>query len=240
MGIIYKLTSPEDKSYIGQTTKTFENRLYRHKSSGNNLNKKDGCRALNSAIRVHKWENFRKEIILECDDIELDFYEEYFIKEYNTLAPNGYNLMTGGNSNKIFSDETKEKMRRKALERDTTSYRKDNRTKDYPKYLGLFNGYPRISKHPNCSCKSFNDKSKSFEENLKEAYDFLELLNKGEIKVAIPKSNRPQGLQICKGGYRVHVKNTRGITITKMFTDQSVPIDERYIQAKEYLKLLQL
>jgi predicted GIY-YIG superfamily endonuclease len=51
MGIIYKLTSPNEKSYIGQTTKPFESRMCGHKSASNDLDKKDGCRALNSAIR---------------------------------------------------------------------------------------------------------------------------------------------------------------------------------------------
>jgi hypothetical protein len=156
------------------------------------------------------------------------------------MAPNGYNLISGGNSNKVYSDETKEKIRHAALNRDTTAYRKNEKTKDYPKYLGLFNGYPRIAKHPNCSSKPFNDKSKSFEENLNDALEFLEKLNKGEVKVEIQKSNRPKGLQICKGGYRVHTKNKHGIIITKLFTDQSTPLEERYLQAEEYLRLLHI
>ena len=41
------------------------------------------------------------------------------IKYYNTLSPNGYNLQTGGNSNKKFSQNTIEKMRN----RDTRVYR---------------------------------------------------------------------------------------------------------------------
>lgn len=238
MGIIYKLTSPSIKKngYIGQTKKTFDVRMSGHKSSSGNLNKVDGCRALNNAIRKYGWDSFTREIILECDDDELDFYEEYFIREYNTLAPNGYNLITGGNSNKVYSDVTKEIMRKAALDRDTAVYRKDVRTKDWPKYLGIFNDYPRISKHPNCSSKPFNDKSKSFEENLKDALEFLDLLNKNEVKVEIQKSNRPKGLQVCKGGYRVHVKSASGATITKLFTDQNVPLEDRYKHAEEYLK----
>lgn len=240
MGIIYKLTSPKGKEYIGQTTKTFDVRMCNHKSASSNLDKKDGCRALNNATRKYGWGNFVKQIVLECDDNELDFYEEYFISEYNTLSPNGYNLISGGNSNKIYSTETKEKIRQAALNRDTSVYRKDEKTKGWPKYLCIFNGHPRISKHPNCSSKSFNDKSKSFEENLKDALEFLKLLNNGEVKVEIQKSNRPKGLQVCKGGYRVHIKNKQGISITKMFTDQSVQLEERYQQAENYLKSIKI
>lgn len=238
MGIIYKLTSPKGKEYIGQTTKTFDVRMYNHKSASGNLNKKDGCCALNNAIRKHGWSNFHKEIILECEDNELDFYESYFIAEYNTLAPAGYNLISGGNSNKIYSEITKEKIRQSAFKRDTSVYRKSEITKDWPKYLGLFNGFPRIAKHPNCRCKSFNDKNKSFDENLEDALGFLELLNRGEVKVEIQKSDRPKGLQECKGGFRVHIRNKHGSTVTKMFTNQSVPLIERRKQAEDYLKLL--
>jgi len=237
MGIIYKLTSPDGKGYIGQTKKTFEQRMYSHKSSTSNLNKKDGCRYLNNAVRAAGgWDTFHKEIIFECDNDKLNDYEKYFIAEFDTLCPNGYNLTSGGDSNKTFSDETLKKMSKSALERDSNAYRKKEITKGWPKYLGMWGGSPRITKHPNCSSKTFNDPSKTFDENLQDAKEFLNQLNEGKVKVEHTKNR--QGIQLTKGGYRVHYRNKNNAVITKLFTVQSMPLTERERLANEYLDKL--
>ena len=234
MGLIYKLTSPDKKSYIGQTIKTFEKRMSSHKWASSKLDKLDGCRYLNNAIRLHGWDNFTKEIIHECDEELLDAKEKECIEHYNTLAPNGYNLMIGGNSNKHYSEETKQKMREIALARDTTCYRKSEATKDFPKYIGLFNGYPRISKHPKCRSKSFADKTITFEQNLENAKKFLDQLNAGEVEVIIEKSDRPQGVQVTKNGYRIYTKGADGKMIIKMFTKQSESMELKYQNVMNY------
>lgn len=41
-------------------------------------------------------ENFKTEILRECNDSEGDYWEQYYIKEYNTKYPNGYNISDGG------------------------------------------------------------------------------------------------------------------------------------------------
>lgn len=116
-GEIYKITNKtEGKSYIGGCKKyTSKNNntwgtIGRWKShiieatSG----KKDHCRLLNQAIRKYKPENFDIIIICECENKELDEKEIYYIKEFNTLSPNGYNLTTGGAKGKD-CEETKQK-----------------------------------------------------------------------------------------------------------------------------------
>lgn len=68
------------------------------------------CTFLKRAIKKYGKENFKIEIIKKClHQEELDLEEEKLIKEYNSLAPNGYNLMTGGAAPK-HSILTKEKM----------------------------------------------------------------------------------------------------------------------------------
>lgn len=68
------------------------------------------CTFLKNAINKYGKNNFKIEVIEECFSLEeLDLKESYFIKELNTLAPNGYNLTTGGAAPK-HSDITKEKM----------------------------------------------------------------------------------------------------------------------------------
>lgn len=95
MGVIYRLTSPSGKKYYGQTALTAEKRWKGHVNSAMR-NDGTGCSALNAAIREYGWNNFIKEVVLECEDWELDFYEITYIKDDNTLVPNGYNIMPGG------------------------------------------------------------------------------------------------------------------------------------------------
>lgn len=238
--LIYKITSPVGKVYIGQTGKTFDTRMSNHKSSAADLDKTDGCRHLNSAIRLYGWDNMNKEII-ESDIPEdlIDERECHYIDLYNAMTPEGYNLTTGGNKNKHLSEETKSLQREAALKRDTKIYRKKEITKDWPKYLGMFGGYPRITKHPNCSCKQFADTTKTFEQNLADARMFLERLNKGEVRVEIPERELPEGLQKMGDGYRVYVKNVHGVRIIKNFANKKIPIETRLQQAKDFLATIE-
>jgi len=102
MGLIYKITSPDGKSYIGQTIRTFEKRVLEHK----NPNSK--CPVISRAISKYGPENMSFEIVE--DDIpmeQLDEKEMFYIIMFNSLTPNGYNLTGGGQDGK-FSDEGRE------------------------------------------------------------------------------------------------------------------------------------
>lgn len=104
--LIYKLTSPSGKCYIGQTKQKFYRRLNEHKSNSKKLNY-----PLYNAIRKYGWINFKKEILEEkIAENKIDDLEKYYIKENNSLKPFGYNLQSGGNKNKHFSKLTKNKM----------------------------------------------------------------------------------------------------------------------------------
>ena len=61
---------------------------------------KDGCVALNAAILTHGWDNIEKKVLVYCMKDRLDIAEEKMINVFNSLEPNGYNLLSGGNSNK--------------------------------------------------------------------------------------------------------------------------------------------
>jgi len=88
-GIIYKVVNNTDgKIYIGQTTKSLELRIKNHA--------KQGCYLYN-AINKYGIVNFEYSIIETCDSKEeLDEMEFHYIKQYNSLVPNGYNLTLGG------------------------------------------------------------------------------------------------------------------------------------------------
>ena len=89
-GIIYKITSPSGKVYVGQTIQEFNARIKSHHR------KDSGCTAISRAIQ--KYKNQMKYEIIE-DNVpqeQLDEREIHWIKELNSLTPNGYNLNTGG------------------------------------------------------------------------------------------------------------------------------------------------
>ncbi len=102
MGIIYVLHNEEnDKCYVGQTTRTFEERFGAHKIFSSLIGK---------ALRKYGVDNFSKIILENIPEEELDYWEIHYIQECNSLYPNGYNLDTGGNKNKHASDETRKIM----------------------------------------------------------------------------------------------------------------------------------
>lgn len=103
MYLIYKYTSPSGKSYIGQTNK-LTRRISKHKQSNS------PCINFRKAINKYGYENFKLEILVEHLTLdEANILEEQFIKEHNTIAPNGYNLTPGGLNHKK-SEEQKQKI----------------------------------------------------------------------------------------------------------------------------------
>ena len=106
-GIIYKYTSPSGKSYIGQTVNSLEKR-----ARANGIGYKP-CPIFYRAIQKYGFQNFSCEILktikndsLEEIGKELNYWEQYYIKMYNTMSPNGYNVRAGGYSKAIFADDS--------------------------------------------------------------------------------------------------------------------------------------
>lgn len=102
IGYIYIHTNKiNGKKYIGQTILKPEDRW----QNGTGYKR---CPKFWNAIKKYGWDNFEHKIIPAYPE-ELDFLECEFIKKYNTIK-NGYNSCSGGNKNKIFSEESKRKM----------------------------------------------------------------------------------------------------------------------------------
>ena len=99
-GIVYKLTCPEGKSYVGRTIQSFKKRMDAH------VYGKGYCRALKEAINKHGFNRFEKEIIWEGEKDVVAEKEAYFIQHFNTMYPNGYNLSTGGGRGEHRSADT--------------------------------------------------------------------------------------------------------------------------------------
>jgi group I intron endonuclease len=108
MGYIYMIKNKLDnKCYIGQTIEKDVNTRWRaHKRNMNS----DGCRVLYNAFRKYGLDNFDFKIICISFDEFLDALEIDYISKFNSIAPNGYNLESGGNKNKVFHPETCKKI----------------------------------------------------------------------------------------------------------------------------------
>lgn len=188
-GDIYLITSPSGRQYVGQCVQYlcngkkwgFESRFKQHIRDASGKGK-DYCRLLNHAIRKYGFENMKLELLKICEITDLDNQEAECIEEYNTLSPNGYNLIIGG-SNSRQSEETKEKRRQSMMGKNKGNVyprrsRKREEDANLPKYLRYYQdksgktGY-RISHHPALKDKSFVGKYKTLHEKLNLALDYL-------------------------------------------------------------------
>ena len=108
-GTIYIWTNlVNPKQYVGQTTRILKKRIYEHKNQASS--KRTDKSLLSNAIKKYGIENF-KIISFSCPEKDLDWTETFLEAALNTIAPNGYNLESGGNKNKHPSEETRKKMR---------------------------------------------------------------------------------------------------------------------------------
>lgn len=93
---IYKFTNVANgNSYIGQS-RNIENRKKKHLQFAFNPNAPDYDSVFHRAIRKYGVENFEFEVLEECNCKDLNDKEKYYIEQYNTLVPNGYNMVPGG------------------------------------------------------------------------------------------------------------------------------------------------
>jgi group I intron endonuclease len=107
MDVIYKISSPIGKVYIGRTN-NFDGRMAEHKCSA--LSKKSK-NSLYKAIRKYGWDNMIKEIICEVETEKAQKLEEELIKAHNSVRK-GYNDTYIGGGGDIWDGrrDTKEYM----------------------------------------------------------------------------------------------------------------------------------
>lgn len=117
---IYMVISPCGKRYIGQTKcfynlknkkvkKGLEERWKSHVYYAKKNIQGRGARYLMNSIQKYGEADFKVKTIFICDENKADYYETKYIRQYNTLIPNGMNIMAGGKSCKL-SEETKKKI----------------------------------------------------------------------------------------------------------------------------------
>ena len=101
----------KSKYYVGQSVSHrknhgkyrpfgYEGRFRDHVSEALCNTKKKQCWYLNNAIRRYGKDAFNVSLLETCALTNMDEREQYYIQEYNSLYPNGYNLTTGGKYSK--------------------------------------------------------------------------------------------------------------------------------------------
>uniref|UniRef100_A0A6C0K939 GIY-YIG domain-containing protein n=1 Tax=viral metagenome TaxID=1070528 RepID=A0A6C0K939_9ZZZZ len=118
MGYIYKITNIiSNKCYIGETIQ--DDALKRFKSHISASRRGSGCPALRDAFKKYGFENFKFDVLIICFDEDRFRYEKEYIKKYNSLVPNGYNIKECGEGPSGFhhTDETKMKISKKISDR---------------------------------------------------------------------------------------------------------------------------
>lgn len=103
--VIYKVTNlVNGKIYIGQTIdRNPIRRWWKHCNDYKTL--------FDKVIKKYGKDNFKFEVIDSAENQdELNDKERYWISFYDCIAPNGYNLTSGGKSYCVVSEETRKKM----------------------------------------------------------------------------------------------------------------------------------
>lgn len=105
---IYLITNIENKKqYVGITKFSLEERFSQHIKRGF---------ILTEAIQKYGHQKFSIKLIEEVESAERAYeLEQYYIKQYDTKVPNGYNLTDGGDG--IFGWESSEEYRQECSER---------------------------------------------------------------------------------------------------------------------------
>lgn len=98
MGIIYKITSPTGRIYVGQTN-CFKRRQYDYKCNRNRLSNS----TILKSVRKYGWDAHKMEIIEEVVDALMDEREIFWIQKLRSFYyenKRGMNLTKGGNVNR--------------------------------------------------------------------------------------------------------------------------------------------
>lgn len=196
------------KQYVGQAS-DFKRREY----DWSNLNTPYAGDYINKARKKYGLESWSVEILKECNSSEeLNHWEMYFIKKFNTKRPFGYNLNDGGKGQSGFhhSDETKKKLskshlgRNKGIPRSEDVKRKISETKSGIKTSSGMTGHHHSDESKNKMSRARKGKPSNA---AKKVYQYLNGVLVGvysSVKEAINANNYHYSGALssaCKGNY---------------------------------------
>lgn len=149
IGVIYKITSPSNKIYIGQTidVKTRKNK-YKNAACKNQVR-------LYNSIKKYGWDNHVFEIVEEVEYTSLSEREIFYINHYNSFIK-GLNCTTGGEgaAGRVITEETRIKMSKSAsgrkqseetIKKRVVKLKGQKRTDDFKQKLSIIKQGRKLS-----------------------------------------------------------------------------------------------
>ncbi len=243
IGHIYIITSTEtNKVYIGQTTRSIKKRTKDHFCSARTLQRYNECTSefdeipssvqiikksvLYNAMVKHGINTFTVSLLETVNMADLNDKEVFYVEKYNSIAPNGYNMTTGGNSKYKHTAETislLSEIRHKNI---------DNNRHECLKGLPLCTTYGNcptkgggyyivVQKHPLCKYRCFllKDYNNDLDLTKQAVHTFINEIESTKIKYVTPKlfdlKDYP-GLKSTKKGFRIE-KVYQGQRFVKSF-----------------------
>ena len=136
MGFIYKITNTVNgKGYVGITILPDAIRRYQNHMSAIRHGK--GCPMLQKAVKKYGEEAFKFEVLIICFDEDVYKYENEYITKYNTMSPNGYNILEGGQNICTFLGKTHSEETRKILSEKAKEYNNRPEVKERQRQIAI-------------------------------------------------------------------------------------------------------
>lgn len=168
MGYIYKIQNTvSGKCYIGQTRENDpEERWKGHLRA---IERGKGCPALADAISKYGLEVFKFSVLIICFDEDLDAYEREYIAKFNSMTPNGYNILEGGVGGAGF------KGKKHSADSRALISSKIKISSNKPEYLKMLS--ERVKKH----MASLKEKGVDFGKIVRESENYQKALQEGRV-----------------------------------------------------------
>ena len=178
---IYKYTFPNGKVYIGQTYKgsnRFGNHIEYHKQPVH--------------FAMLKYPDYKKEILEYCSIDEVDEREQFYIALYHSMEkPFGYNLTSGGNKNKQWAPEVRQRIIEK-LKNPSEETRRKMSARSAGSRNPMYGIHRKLAENPHSKPISLYDLSGN---KLRE----FDCIKRAVIELELPKYASSQIVANCRG-----------------------------------------
>jgi group I intron endonuclease len=182
MGYIYKITNTVNKKiYIGQTK--LEEPELRWKKHLWAIYAGTGCPVLAKAVKKYGKDKFTFEVLIICFDESRYEMEKLYIKKYNSLIPNGYNIQEGGVQPISFAGR-----KHSQATKEIIGYKNSNVYKEIKLQEQLTNNENNKQKR----CKMTDKTKESIRKSLIDYY-------KSNVKSSINRENISKKMSILRG-----------------------------------------
>lgn len=199
-GIIYKITNKINRYiYIGQTIHSLDCRWKNHIRAANRGSKV----YFHKAIKKYGKDNFIVEQIAEANSKEeLNKLEINLIKQYDCLAPNGYNTSTGGEGGNNFCNNPNIALIKKHMSEGRQNYFKSKKWIEEDRKI-CSEHHREAALNPNgiIQSKKYKEKMRTICIGRKHSKATREKMSKIQLGKEIPKDARKRQSSIRKNRY---------------------------------------